>query len=141
MFKKILVPVDPNEIDFARPAVVAAADLARQAGGEVRLIGVLPVMNGYVTEYLPADFESGYEKETEARIASLAAEAGIDPAKLSITLRTGSVYHEVIDEAKECGADAIVVTSHRPQMSTYLLGSNAAKIVRHATCSVLVLRS
>jgi nucleotide-binding universal stress UspA family protein len=46
----------------------------------------------------------------------------------------------VIDEAKESAVDLIVVTSHRPQMSTYLLGSNAAKIVRHATCSVLVLR-
>ena len=140
MFKHILVPVDPNEIDFAIPAVKAAADLAKQADGDILLIAVLPVMNGYVSEYLPADFEEGFEKDTTDRMRAVAAEAGIDPAKLQVVLRTGSVYHEVIDEATERGCDAIVVTSHRPQMSTYLLGSNAAKIVRHAPCSVLVLR-
>ncbi len=37
-------------------------------------------------------------------------------------------------------ADLIVVGSHRPNWSTYLIGSNAANIVRHAQCSVLVMR-
>lgn len=141
MFKKILVPVDPNEMEFAKPAVAAAADLAAQGDGEVLLVGVMPVMNGYVSEFLPADFETGFEKETEGRIRAIGAEAGLKEGRFSVKLRSGSVYHEVIDEAKESGVDVIVVTSHRPQMSTYLLGSNAAKIVRHATCSVLVLRS
>lgn len=141
MFKKILVPVDPNEIDFAKPAVTAAAGLAAQGDGEVLLVGVLPVMNGYVSEFLPADFETGFEKETEARIRAIGTEAGLKEGRFSVKLRTGSVYHEVIDESKASAVDVIVVTSHRPQMSTYLLGSNAAKIVRHATCSVLVLRN
>ena len=140
MFKKILVPVDPNEMEFAKPAVAAAADLAAQGDGEVLLVGVMPVMNGYVSEFLPADFEAGFEKETEARIRTLGTEAGLKDGRFSVKLRSGSVYHEVIDEAKDSDVDVIVVTSHRPQMSTYLLGSNAAKIVRHATCSVLVLR-
>ena len=141
MFKKILVPVDPNEIDFAKPAVAAAANLAAQGDGEVLLIGVLPVMNGYVSEFLPADFESGFEKETENRIHAVGVAAGLKPERFTVKLRSGSVYHEVIDESKDSGVDLIVVTSHRPQMSTYLLGSNAAKIVRHATCSVMVLRN
>ena len=38
------------------------------------------------------------------------------------------------------GYDLIVVGSHRPAMATYLLGSNASTIVRHAPCSVLVVR-
>lgn len=141
MFKKIVVPIDPSEIEFAKPAIAAAADLAKQAEGDIHMVAVLPVMNGYVTELLPADYEVDLEKETEERVRALGIEAGIDPAKLTVCLRSGSVYHEVIDEATNWGADAIVVCSHRPQMSTYLLGSNAAKIVRHAPCSVLVLRS
>ena len=140
MFKKIVVPVDPSEIDFAAPAVNAAANLAAQSGGEVRLIAVLPVMNGYVSELLPADYEVALEKETESRVRGLATKAGVPDDKLSVMMSTGSVSHEVIDEAKAWSADAIVVCSHRPVMSTYLLGSNAAKIVRHAPCSVLVLR-
>ena len=52
----------------------------------------------------------------------------------------GSVYDQVLAEATEFNADLIVVGSHRPSMSTYLIGSNAARIVRHAKCSVLVVR-
>ena len=55
-------------------------------------------------------------------------------------VRTGGVYPEVLAEAQDWGADLIVIGSHRPAMSTYLLGSNAKTIVRHAKCSVLVLR-
>ena len=39
------------------------------------------------------------------------------------------------------GADLIIIGSHRPAMSTYLLGSNATTVVRHAGCSVLVVRA
>jgi nucleotide-binding universal stress UspA family protein len=52
----------------------------------------------------------------------------------------GSIYHEVLHEVEDMGADLVVVGSHRPSMRSYLLGSNAATIVRHATCSVLVVR-
>ncbi len=55
-------------------------------------------------------------------------------------VRMGSVYAEVLDEAGRIGAALVVVDSHRPSMATYLLGSNAATIVRHATSSVLVVR-
>jgi nucleotide-binding universal stress UspA family protein len=34
----------------------------------------------------------------------------------------------------------IVMASHRPEMSDYLLGANAARVVRHAKISVLVVR-
>ncbi len=37
-------------------------------------------------------------------------------------------------------ADMVIIASHRPDITTYLLGSNAAAVVRHAECSVLVVR-
>jgi universal stress protein F len=55
-------------------------------------------------------------------------------------LRFGGTYPEIPAEADEWGADLIVIGSHRPAMSTYLLGSTAKSVVRHATCSVLVVR-
>ena len=55
-------------------------------------------------------------------------------------MRIGGVYPEILAEAKDWGADLVVIGSHRPAMSTYLLGSNATTVVRHATCSVLVVR-
>ena len=60
--------------------------------------------------------------------------------RVSTVVRQGGVYPEVIAEAQSWGADVIVTGSHRPAMSTYLLGSNASAIVRHAPCSVMVVR-
>ena len=37
-------------------------------------------------------------------------------------------------------AELVIIASHRPDITTYLLGSNAAAVVRHADCSVLVVR-
>jgi nucleotide-binding universal stress UspA family protein len=64
-----------------------------------------------------------------------------DPRKrISTIVRIGAIYDEALTEAGEWNADLIVICSNRPTLATYLLGSNAAKIVRHATCSVLVVR-
>jgi len=140
MFTKILVPIDPNEAEFAGVAVEYAANLARQTTASVRLIGVTPILTGYVTEYLPADYQVSIEREADEKLAVLARMASAHGATADTVVRLGSVYTEVIDEAKAWGADLIIVSSHKPSMSTYFLGSNAAQIVRHAVCSVLVLR-
>jgi len=42
--------------------------------------------------------------------------------------------------AQEKGVDLIIIASHRPGLQDYFLGSTAAKVVRHAKCSVLVIR-
>ena len=46
----------------------------------------------------------------------------------------------ILDTAKRIGANLIVVQSHRPELTDYLLGPNAAHVVRHADCSVMVVR-
>ena len=60
--------------------------------------------------------------------------------RVSSAVIMGGVYHDVLQEAERIGADLIVVGSHGPTMATYLIGSNAAAIGRHAECSVLVVR-
>lgn len=52
----------------------------------------------------------------------------------------GTVYEEILRIAGEIGSDLIVIGSHRPELKDYLLGPNAARVVRHADCSVLVVR-
>lgn len=53
---------------------------------------------------------------------------------------TGKVYDMILTEADALGADLILVGSHQPELQDFLLGANAARIVRHAKASVLVLR-
>jgi len=52
----------------------------------------------------------------------------------------GRIYKMILEVAKKVGIDLIVMGSHTPEISDFLLGPNAAKVVRHATCSVMVVR-
>ncbi len=52
----------------------------------------------------------------------------------------GTAYHEVLRAANKGGADLVVLGAHRPDLRDYLLGPNAARVVRHARCSVYVVR-
>ena len=57
-----------------------------------------------------------------------------------IVSKGGAVYHQIMDTADEIGSDLIMVSAHRPELRDYLLGPNAAKVVRHSKTSVLVMR-
>ena len=112
------------------------------SGGELRLVNVQPLLPATFMEYVPADFDEEQEKRAEAALeAIVAADRAARERKLSPPCASGGVYHELLREATEWRADLIVVGSHRPVMSDYLLGSNAKTIVRHAQCSVLVVRN
>ncbi|MGZ3408912.1 MAG: universal stress protein [Xanthobacteraceae bacterium] len=140
MYKKILVPVDLTEPSFAKPAVDAAVELARQSDGIVRIVNVLPMTPVMLAEYVPADFDTQQRQTAEESVAKLAKECGFDAARLSTVVRQGGIYHEVLEEAELLDADLIVMVSHRPALKTYFLGSNAGHVVRYAKCSVLVVR-
>lgn len=60
--------------------------------------------------------------------------------RINCKVGIGSAKDEILDYAQEIGADLIVVGSHHPSTSTYLLGSTASAIVRHAKTSVFVIR-
>jgi nucleotide-binding universal stress UspA family protein len=140
MYKKILVPIDLTDPEYARPAIETAVSMARASGGTVRLLNVLPMTPVMLAEYVPPDFDVQQRKSAEETIAVVAKETGLDPAQISAAVRQGSIYHEILDEAQSMDADLIVMCSHRPAMRTYFLGSNAGHVVRYAPCSVLVVR-
>jgi nucleotide-binding universal stress UspA family protein len=140
MYKRIVLAVDLAEPMPAPKGLTQAVELAKTGGGELRLVNVQPVIPATFMEYVPVDFD--VEQENRAKESLDALLGGIDlPAeRKSAATRAGGIYHELLQEASEWDADLIVVGSHRPVMSDYLLGSNAKTIVRHAQCSVLVVR-
>jgi nucleotide-binding universal stress UspA family protein len=141
MFKTILVPVDLGEVEAAKPAIDKAVELAGSSGGALRLIYVRAIVPVTYMEFMPPAFDEEQQGEAEAKLAEVAAGVSLPAERVSAVVRLGSVYAEVLDEAEKTGTDLIVVGSHRPTMATYLLGSNASTIVRHARCSVLVVRT
>ena len=140
MFHKLLVAVDVSLPDLTPPGLKEAIELATASQGALRLVNVQSILPATFMEYVPADFDEEQEKRAGQALDALAAKVPLPTERVSRAVRVGGVYHELLGEAAEWGADLIVVGSHRPVMSDYLLGSNAKTIVRHAQCSVLVVR-
>jgi nucleotide-binding universal stress UspA family protein len=140
MFKSILVPIDLADTDLAKPAIETAASLSKSSGGTVRLINVMPMTPVMLAEYVPPDFDEQQRQSSQEALAIVARESGVDAKRISGAVRQGGIYHEILEEAADVKADLIVMTSHRPSMQSYFLGSNAGHVVRYAKCSVLVVR-
>ncbi|WP_321502516.1 universal stress protein [Breoghania sp.] len=140
MYNSILVPIDPAESDFANPALKMAERFATQYGAVLRLVAVISPVRGVITEMLDADFDTRIADDARKLLVEIAGSLNVPKDRVSISVRAGTVYHEVLEEAAAFNADLILIASHGDSFSSYLLGSNAAKVVRHADCSVLVVR-
>jgi nucleotide-binding universal stress UspA family protein len=140
MYKRIVLAVDLADPAPTPKGLEQALELTKASGGELRLVNVQPVIPATFMEYVPADFDEEQSKRAKEALDALLAGIDLPAARKSAVARAGGIYHELLQEASEWGADLIVVGSHRPVMSDYLLGSNAKTIVRHAQCSVLVVR-
>jgi nucleotide-binding universal stress UspA family protein len=141
MFKKILIPIDLTELTIAKPALDAAVELAIQSKGALRLITIETFLPASFMEYVPPEFDKSQEERATRALEAIGADLAFPKESISHTVRFGGIYVEILAEADVWGADLIVVGSHRPSMATYLIGSNAKTIVRHAKCSVLVIRT
>jgi len=140
MYKRIILAVDLGETPAPPKGLPEALELAKAWGGDLRLVNVQPVVPTTFMEYVPADFDAEQTKRAMEALDQMIAGIDLPAARKSGAARAGGIYHELLQEATDWNADLIVVGSHRPVMSDYLLGSNAKTIVRHAQCSVLVVR-
>jgi len=140
MYTSILVPIDLADESPTRPALSAATTLANTFNARVHLLNVLSITPMMLAEYVPPNFDTQQRKSCEEAIAAIAGSCGFDPSRISTAVRQGGIYHEILEEAAAIKADLIVMSSHRPAIRTYFLGSNAGHVVRYATCSVLVVR-
>jgi nucleotide-binding universal stress UspA family protein len=86
----------------------------------------------------PLELETVGEGRKELEIVRLTIG---DAARSTTLLRTGQPHTEIVEAARELGADLIVLSTHGHTGLTHaLLGSTAEKVVRHAPCPVLVVR-
>lgn len=135
MYNKILVPISlDGDRDTDGPLALAPA-LASE-GAEITLLHVVEHIPPYAMNYLPPD----YLKEARAMVqASLDELAARIPGAKAIVVE-GHSGRTILDWAESHGTDLIILSSHRPGMQDLLLGSTAAQVVRHAQCSVQVMR-
>ena len=141
MYKNILLAIDLNDETSCRKPLLSAVELARTFGAWLHVLTVVREVEAILqAKTAPLGYEL-IATDLENRIAALIRRADASDLKLNILVTHGaSIYAEIFRVAREAEADLIVVGSHRPAMKDYLLGTNAARVVRHARCSVLVAR-
>lgn len=138
--KTILVPIDIAQIEVADAALELAREMAEAHGARLVLLNVIEQVPGYVAAQLPKTFHDSALAEAKARLDDLAARHGL-AGSAEIVVRDGHPSTQILEYARTAGADMIVITSHDPGLTDYFLGSVAARVVRHAHCSVLVVRA
>ncbi|SET27445.1 universal stress protein [Oceanicella actignis] len=134
MYKNILIPVALDHDDAARASLEVARALAAE-GARLTVIHVIEETPSYVAAYIPEETLRHNREEARRHVAALAEGVGAAHEVVS-----GHAARTIVRYAEDHGADCIVLASHKPGLEDYFLGSTAAHVVRHARCSVHVMR-
>ncbi len=143
MTQTIVLTIDLDDENSWRKALPTAVDHAKHTGARLHALTVVSdnlIRMTAVAQLIPEGFEQKLTDDAAVRLNTLLqAEA---PAGLVIeqAVRQGGIHQEILRYCGDVKADLIVMASHQPALKDYLLGPNAAHIVRHASCSVWVVR-
>jgi nucleotide-binding universal stress UspA family protein len=136
MYASILVAVD-LEHGAVGERILRLARHIVGPDGRTTLLYVAAVLPDFMMAHVSREALEAHHAEERAKLEALARAA--DP-QAAVVVRQGGAPATIIEEARTLSVDAIVLGSHRPAPRDYLLGSTAARVVRHAQCSVIVDR-
>lgn len=137
MYKKIMVPVDLENVETLAGAMSVAAQLAEASGGALYYAGV----HGGVPSKAAHSPEE-YVRKLEAFVAEQSSAHTIQIESLPIySIDPGSdLATSLIKAAVEAKMDLIVMASHMPGWAEHVFHSNAGYVACHAPMSVFVVR-
>ena len=144
VFGKILVPLDGSRA--AEAALEQASYLASIDHGNVHLVHAMTDSRLTEDPSIRLDVEERREMQDRTQAASYVdgIKARLQAQGVSCEshiLDAGNPAQQILEFAASQSIDLIVLTSHgRSGLSRFLLGSIAEKVMRHASCLVLVVR-
>ena len=134
MYDKILVPLALDH-GLSHKLLEIARNLLSE-GGEIHALHVVEAPYGLA--------QATQDEETTTRVFDMARDRMQDKLQgedgIHRHVVEGHVYRTILEFAEEHGISCIVMGSHQPGLSDYFIGSNAARVVRHAHCAVHVHR-
>ena len=140
MFKNILVAVDLEHDTHINALLRVGSNMANAQGAKMHLLHVIRAAPAVVSQFLPKSYESMASEKVEKELATLVGKSDLAEGVADVAVRFGDVYQEILAHASNIDVDLIIVASHKPNVGDYLLGTTAARVVRHATCSVFGAR-
>ncbi len=143
---KLLLAVD--ESPFSQKAVQSVIDDFRPKDTQVQVVNVIEPIGAYFSaEWFPhltpytEKVEQEREKQANALVESVCAKLGKAGFRNSKIILRGDARAAILDRASEWKPDLIVVGSHGLKgLNRLLMGSVSEAVVRHAPCSVQIVR-
>ncbi len=136
---KVLLPIDLGQDAATERVMEQAKALSERAETTFLLLYVMDEIPSFVEAEIPSELLSSHEANAREQLRECARAYGLEDRSEPL-VRRGPAHHEIVKAAEEAGADLIVMPSHQPSGADILLGSTAASVIRHAHCSVMVLR-
>jgi nucleotide-binding universal stress UspA family protein len=134
ILKKILAPTDFSEL--SAEGVRYACKLAKDVGAQVIVLNVVILDESN----LVGKGELAAHEKRLSEFTSKIVGRRADDLKIHEAVVTGQAYAAIVDCAEKERADLIVMSSHgRSGLSRMLIGSVTDKLLRGATCPVLVV--
>lgn len=140
--KTILVPCDFS--DCSRLALGYAAMVAKLSGGTLVLLHVIePVRPGLLIEATVSRQHQGRMRERAAHeLAAWVKRHASDVGVRRPLVKSGKPWEVIVAVASKTAADLIVIGTHGyTGLKHTVLGSVAERVVRHAPCPVLTVRT
>ena len=135
MYTNILVPIDPDHGD-AEAALAMARRLAEDSTATITALTVVAPIPTYAAAQIPEDVLKNTHQSVVDKLRQI-----VGPRSEIVTdVIHGAPGIQIVEYAKSKGVDCIVIASHKPGLADYFLGSTAARVVRHAQCTVHVMR-
>ncbi len=141
MYKRLLLPTDGSET--SNKAVEHGVILAKAVGGEVLGLYVIDIsaFTGIPTEAIWENMRSLLDEEGKKALSMVEDAAKENTVKFELLLKEGRPADDIIKTAEERDVDIIIMgTAGRSGLDKFLLGSVAEKVMRTATCPVLIIR-
>ncbi len=142
MTKHVLCAVDLTHLETEVHILNRAAELARFYGADLSVVTVLP---DYGMPIVASYFNEGAMKEAvrlaEQQLRDFVQNALHDSGSVSQIIEIGTAYEKILATIDETAADLVVMGAHKPELADRFQGPNSARVARHASCSVLIVRS
>lgn len=141
MYSNILIPIDLEHLEMYPRAIEVATQLFGADGGTIHSLYVdTNQVHNSMFGQLDNDTADKMRKDVKRRVADV-FEANVPQAlRGNCHIRHGVVYDEILEEERRLQPDVILIAAGKPGISSYLLGSNAEKVLRHAQGNVFVIR-
>jgi len=143
MFTKVLVTVDLREESFGLEALHFAVEQTQKDNAELFVLTVLPELERPSMDYHEVeDSEQEIERAAHEQLEALVKQHVPEGIRVTKIVRKGGAPHEeILRQASQQHVDLIVIPSHdRGVIEGFFMGSRAVNVVRHAHCSVMVIR-